>query len=51
MYRTLFLGLIVLMVAVGRVKADEGMWLPILLKEQKFAEMRKKGLKLSAEEI
>ena len=39
------------MVAVGRVKADEGMWLPILLKEQKFAEMRKKGLKLSAEEI
>ena len=51
MYRTLLLGLIVLMVAVGRVKADEGMWLPILLKEQKFAEMRKKGLKLSAEEI
>lgn len=27
MYRTLLLGLIVLMVAVGRVKADEGMWL------------------------
>lgn len=51
MCRTILLGLIVLMVTVGRVKADEGMWLPILLKEQKFAEMRKKGLKLSAEEI
>ena len=32
MCRTILLGLIVLMVTVGRVKADEGMWLPILLK-------------------
>ncbi|PKP00560.1 MAG: serine protease [Bacteroidetes bacterium HGW-Bacteroidetes-8] len=31
--------------------ADEGMWLPLLLKNQKFEQMRKMGLKLSAEEI
>jgi hypothetical protein len=31
--------------------ADEGMWLPLLLKNQKFSQMRKMGLKLSAEEI
>ena len=32
-------------------RADEGMWLPLLLKDQKFREMRKMGLRLSAEEI
>lgn len=31
--------------------ADEGMWMPFLIKNQKFAQMRKMGLKLSAEEI
>jgi len=31
--------------------ADEGMWIPSLLGEQKLDEMRKKGLKLSAEDI
>ncbi len=31
--------------------ADEGMWIPSLLGEQKLDEMRKKGLKLTAEEI
>ncbi len=31
--------------------ADEGMWLPLLLKDQKFSQMRKMGLKLSGEEI
>lgn len=31
--------------------ADEGLWLPFLLKDQKFSQMRKMGLKLSAEEI
>ena len=33
------------------LKADEGMWLPHLLKNQKFKEMRRLGLKLSAQEI
>ena len=31
--------------------ADEGMWIPSLLGQQKFDDMRKKGLKLSAEDI
>jgi hypothetical protein len=31
--------------------ADEGMWIPSLLGQQKIDEMRKRGLKLSAEDI
>lgn len=31
--------------------ADEGMWLPTLIGQQKLDEMRKKGLKLTAEDI
>jgi hypothetical protein len=31
--------------------ADEGMWIPSLLGQQKLDEMRKKGLKLTAEDI
>jgi hypothetical protein len=33
------------------LQADEGMWIPSLLGEQKLDDMRKKGLKLSAEDI
>jgi hypothetical protein len=33
------------------VKADEGMWLPVLLKSLNEADMQSKGLKLSAEDI
>ena len=32
-------------------KADEGMWLPMLLGEQVYADMVKKGLKLSKEQL
>ena len=32
-------------------RADEGMWLPILLKQLNEADMKSKGLKLSAEDI
>ncbi len=31
--------------------ADEGMWLPLLIQNEKFAEMRQMGLQLSPEEI
>jgi hypothetical protein len=34
-----------------RLLADEGMWLPSLLGQQKLDEMRKKGLKLTAEDL
>ena len=32
-------------------KADEGMWLPMLIKRLNHADMQKKGLQLTAEEI
>ena len=32
-------------------KADEGMWLPMLIKRLNFTDMQKQGLKLTAEEI
>jgi hypothetical protein len=33
------------------VTADEGMWLPMLIKRLNIEDMQKKGLKLTAEEI
>ena len=33
------------------VAADEGMWLPMLIKRLNIEDMQKKGLKLTAEEI
>ena len=32
-------------------RADEGMWLPMFIKRLNYADMQKKGLKLTAEEI
>jgi hypothetical protein len=32
-------------------RADEGMWVPVLLKKHSFAEMQKAGFKLTAEDI
>ncbi|HYC40516.1 MAG TPA: S46 family peptidase [Chitinophagaceae bacterium] len=46
--------LLTLVLAVGlffRALADEGMWLPILLGQQVYNEMVKKGLKLSKEQL
>ncbi|GAB1475160.1 S46 family peptidase [Bacteroidota bacterium] len=43
--------LIILFSTSVKLKADEGMWLPLLLKNEKFKEMRHLGLKLSSEEI
>jgi hypothetical protein len=41
----------VIFLCVNLLFADEGMWIPSLLGEQKLDDMRKKGLKLSAEDI
>jgi len=49
--RTLLLLVAFAIVLPVSVKADEGMWLPLLFKDQRFAKMRELGLKLSAEEI
>ena len=35
----------------GMVHADEGMWLPILLKKYNYEAMKAKGLKLTAEQL
>jgi len=47
----LFLLVAFLQLAPKIVIAEEGMWLPLLLENQKFAEMRELGLNLSPEEI
>ena len=41
------IGLLLSMTAM----ADEGMWLPYLLGQQKYAEMKAKGLKLTPEQL
>ncbi len=38
-------------VSVKSLRADEGMWLPLLLNEQKIEDMQKKGFKLTAEDV
>jgi hypothetical protein len=43
--------LIVFVCTMLRSYADEGMWLPLLLGEQVYAEMQKKGLKLTKEQL
>jgi hypothetical protein len=40
-----------LSLGISTAKPDEGMWLPMLLKQLNEAEMQKKGMKLSAEDI
>lgn len=53
MFRKLSLSfLVILIVCSGLVsKADEGMWLPILLKEKNEKRMKELGMKISAEDI
>ena len=34
-----------------QAKADEGMWLPLLLKNYNYEDMKKKGLKLTPEQL
>ena len=42
---------LVLFASLLQVKADEGMWLPMLLGQQVYNDMVKKGLKLSKEQL
>jgi hypothetical protein len=46
-----FFVLVVLSVSLLKASADEGMWLPMLLGEQVYADMVKKGLKLTKEQL
>lgn len=51
MKKIIVFGLLVLGFLTRTVKADEGMWLPHLLGEQVYADMVKKGLKLTKEQL
>ncbi|GAB2958008.1 S46 family peptidase [Hymenobacter coalescens] len=51
-HRTWLKGLLLaLLLLPAAARADEGMWLPLLVKRLNQADMQKKGLKLTAEEI
>lgn len=41
----------ILIIGISNLKADEGMWLPILLEQLNIDDMRARGFKLSAEDI
>ena len=49
--RILVIGLVITGLLSQQTKADEGMWLPLLVKRLNHADMKKMGCKLSAEEI
>ncbi|MEI8058656.1 MAG: S46 family peptidase, partial [Ferruginibacter sp.] len=46
-----FIVAIVLSISLLKASADEGMWLPMLLGQQVYADMVKKGLKLTKEQL
>ncbi|HTN08050.1 S46 family peptidase [Agriterribacter sp.] len=46
-----FLITVALFISFGRTYADEGMWLPLLLGKQVYADMVKRGLKLTSEQL
>ncbi len=49
--RMIGLALIALITASSLIKADEGMWIPLLLKKYNIKDMQAKGFKLTAEDI
>ena len=49
--RKLFIALILSVTFLSKAVADEGMWLPMLLGQQVYNDMVKKGLKLSKEQL
>jgi hypothetical protein len=50
MKKLLYTMMALLILSTG-VKADEGMWIPLLLKKYNYEEMKAKGLKLTAEQL
>lgn len=51
MKKSLFLALLMAIVSIAPVKADEGMWLPMLIKRLNQRDLQKMGLQLTPEEI
>lgn len=48
--KRLFLSLSILVLSLSTIRADEGMWLPSLIKDR-ISDMRQKGFKLTAEDL
>ena len=46
-----FIAIAFLISFTSQLKADEGMWIPLLLEKYNYADMQAKGMKLSAEDI
>lgn len=51
MRKILSLVAIVVLVSIGKVYADEGMWLPMFVERLNYVDMQKAGLQLTPEEI
>ncbi len=49
--KTITLLLVIFFIASPTIKADEGMWIPLLLKKYNIKDMQAKGFKLTAEDI
>ena len=49
--KSLALFMLVMFTSFNALKADEGMWLPMLIKRLNYADMQKHGLQLTADEI
>jgi hypothetical protein len=49
--RTFAIFLLAYVVFIGSIRADEGMWIPILIEKYNIKLMQEKGFKLSAEDI
>ena len=51
MKKILLTFLSVLVLIIGQIKANEGMWIPLLIEKFNIEDMQSKGFKLSAEDI
>lgn len=49
--KRLLLSFAICLVFISSLRADEGMWLPLLLKKYNYEEMKAKGLKLTPEQL
>ena len=51
MLKRVLFSILIVSISFGKLFADEGMWLPLLLKQLNEADMQAKGLKLTADQI
>ena len=51
MFKKIFLSVLIFSLSLSVSFADEGMWIPILLKKYNIEQMKKKGFKLTADDI